>query len=453
MIKRLNLTYTVVILCSIVYLTGCQKYLDAKSDKSLVTPSGLSDLQSILDYYLKINQTDPGAGLLSSDDYYLTQTDYDGIGNNYGKNIYTWNEQDLFPSGTNDWSRTFDNVYRANVVLDNISNIPTNAQNASQWNNVKGQALFLRTKAFFQALVIWTKNYDSTTAKNELGIPLRLNSDFDEVSKRSTLEDSYQRIILDCKEASALLPDISVHPLRGSKCAALGLLAKIYLSMGQFDSSFKYADECLNIKSSLMDYNGISTSVTYPMDKYNEEIIYASQISTAFSASNKQVDSLLYSYYDYNDLRKNLFYKSKGNGTYSFKGNYTKSISSFSGIATDDIYLIRSECNARLGKLEKSVEDLNKLLSKRWKTGTFVPYKNLSKESLLAVVLLERRKELAFRDSRWMDLKRLNKDGAGITLERHVNGRSYLLHPNDPRYAIAIPVDVINLSGMEQNPR
>ena len=52
-----------------------------------------------------------------------------------------------------------------------------------------------------------------------------------------------------------------------------------------------------------------------------------------------------------------------------------------------------------------------------------------------------------------MDIKRLNKDGAGITLKRVINGETFLLPPNDPRYAVAIPEDVIATTGMQQNPR
>ena len=67
--------------------------------------------------------------------------------------------------------------------------------------------------------------------------------------------------------------------------------------------------------------------------------------------------------------------------------------------------------------------------------------------------LKERRKELLFRGLRWSDLKRYNRDGAGISLERTVNGTTYTLPPNDLRYAIAIPEDIIKMTGMPQNPR
>lgn len=99
------------------------------------------------------------------------------------------------------------------------------------------------------------------------------------------------------------------------------------------------------------------------------------------------------------------------------------------------------------------MNDLNYLLIKRWKKGTYVPLTATDATDAVSKILAERRKELLFRGLRWMDIKRLNKDGAGITLKRVINGETFLLPPNDPRYAVAIPEDVIATTGMQQNPR
>ena len=66
-------------------------------------------------------------------------------------------------------------------------------------------------------------------------------------------------------------------------------------------------------------------------------------------------------------------------------------------------------------------------------------------------MLTERRKELLFRGVRWVDVKRLNKEGYGISLQRTIDGQTYRLGPNSLRFALPIPEDVIAMSGMPQN--
>ena len=92
-------------------------------------------------------------------------------------------------------------------------------------------------------------------------------------------------------------------------------------------------------------------------------------------------------------------------------------------------------------------------MSKRWKTGTFNPFTASDPTEALALILQERRKELLMRGLRWMDIKRLNEEGAGISLSRRLNSQLITLSPGDPRFALPIPEDVIALSGMQQNPK
>lgn len=76
---------------------------------------------------------------------------------------------------------------------------------------------------------------------------------------------------------------------------------------------------------------------------------------------------------------------------------------------------------------------------------TFVPFNDSDSASLLQTVLKERRKELLMRGLRWMDIKRLNRDGANISLMRTLGTKTYSLPANDPKYAIALPEIVIEL--------
>jgi hypothetical protein len=122
--------------------------------------------------------------------------------------------------------------------------------------------------------------------------------------------------------------------------------------------------------------------------------------------------------------------------------------------AVDELYLIKSECEARLGNVSMAMTDLNTLLVTRWKTGTFIPFTAANADDALPVILTERRKELVMRGVRWTDLRRLNTDARFASTITHVyNGQVYLLPPNDPKYVWPIPDDEILYSGIPQNVR
>jgi hypothetical protein len=168
------------------------------------------------------------------------------------------------------------------------------------------------------------------------------------------------------------------------------------------------------------------------------------------------VDSVLYKSYEAEDLRKLLYFQdAQGNGTVAFEGSYTGvGYELFNGLATDELYLLRSEANARLNNLNDAMDDLNFLLSKRYVTGKFAPRVADTKEEALDIILMERRKELLNRGTRWADLRRLNEEPQYATnLKRELGTAVYSLPPNDPRYALLIPGKVIQLSAVNQNPR
>ncbi len=432
--------------------TGCSKYLDAKSDKQLEEPSSLQDLQAIIDYYSRVNNFDAGAGVNAADEYYLSDADYNSLKEEAYRNLYSWQNDNVFVLGQNNWSYTYDNVYRANTVVEGLTNIPRTQDNGTDWDNCNGQALFLRGKSFFEAAVIWTLAYDSIEADKDLGLPLRLSTDFNTPSVRSTLQQTYDQIITDIKASIGLLPVVPLHVLRASKPAACAMLARVYLSMRIYDSCYKYTDMALKMKDTLLDYNSLDTTAAYPVKRLGPEIIMENMLNLSFSAFTR-IDSSLYKMFDSNDLRKQILFNDNADGSHSFGGSYEGSGAAFGGIATDELYLMRAECLARSGNTAQALTDLNTLLTKRYRQGTFSSLVTGDPNKALQWVLDERRKELMMRGLRWLDIKRLNKEGADIILQRIINGQTYTLPPDDLRYAMAIPDDVIGISGMQQNPR
>ena len=440
--------------------SSCQKFLDKKSSTGITVPKTLADLQSLLDASQTMNrQVTPSIGEASADDYFVSATTYNSR-DELLKDLYKWvpNPNDDYP---NDWSYNYKPVFNANYCLEMIDKISQTGENKSQWENIKGSALFFRAYYFLQLAWTYCLAYDENTEANDLGIALRLASDFNEPSSRASVLETYKQIIADAKSSAMYLPDFATHPFRPSKIAAYGLLARTYLSMRNYDSAAKYAEYCVDLKSDLMDYNNdpqinsAATGTTNPFSLFNKEIIFYSEASltagSLIGSTNGLIDTILYRSYASNDKRKRLFFANATGGFQRFRGNYTVNTRMFSGLATNEILLISAEANARIGNLSKSMQRLNQLLTKRY-DATFIPLNESNKDVATELILKERRKELLMRGLRFSDVKRLNKENNKIVMKRIIDTDTTSLNPNDPRFALPLPREVIAQSGMPQNP-
>ena len=293
------------------------------------------------------------------------------------------------------------------------------------------------------------------------GIIIPTETDVNVSTKRSNIQDTYQKIISDLEEATNMLPDVSGQQTRPSKLAVYALLARIYLSMGDYTKAYQYADNALKQYSVLLDYNTISATPAFPFPTYQQKhpeiIFYASAVTYgSFLSTRMQAAKELFDRYQANDLRRSLFYRSTATDNF-FRGYYTGvNASIFAGLATNEVYLIRAEAAARTNLIAGAMSDLNTLLRKRWKNGT--PYTDLTASNetdALRQILIEKRKELPFTGTvRWQDLRRLNMDSRfAMTLTRDHNGTLYSIGPQDKRYVYPIPDTEILLNDVEQNER
>lgn len=444
-------------ICLVCLVCGCKKYLAAKTDKQLVVPSTLADAQALLDNYTRLNNSYPSSGSISDDDFYLPDTYYNSL-TTANQNLYSWNKDVTID---NDWNGLYSNILYTNLALETIAGITPTSASLADWNRLKGTALFFRSYALYHAAEYFSAQYDSATAEGKPGIPLRLQSDVTLPDVRSSLKETYVQIVTDLTSASHLLPVVITPVSRPSRAAAFALLARVYLSMQAYSLAGKYADSCLSIKSTLLNYNLSDPNAAAPFPRFNAEVIFPSVqlVAGSLNVTNWRCDSVLYQSYAANDLRKKLFFKTNGTGAalyYGFKGSYdgTTSGALFSGLAVDEMYLIRAECNARQGNISAAMGDLNTLLLTRWETGTYLLQTATTAEDALIKILAERRKELIARGIRWFDLRRLNMDPRfAKTAVRLINGMTYQLKANDTRFVFYIPAGVIALTGMEQNLR
>lgn len=432
---------------------SCKKFLDEKPDKKLTTPMSYKDLQLILDNEAFFNNNYPSCGEVASDNYFLSDVDYNSLAAVQREN-YVWTPN--FELASN-WETPYISIYATNIVLDHIDKIKE--KNLVAYNTIKGSALFLRANAFFKLAQLFAPPYEESTANRELGIPLVLTSDVNAINRRSTLAETYRRILSDLRECARLLPSRSTIPTRPDKAAAYALLAYTYLITGDCEKSNEFSDSSLAIANELIDYNTVQNS-NNPFSLFNVEVLFQARIvgSTPLNPSRCRVDSVLLDLYSSDDLRRTLFFRQNPNGTFAFKGNYDGSGANpnlFCGIAVDETYLIKAESLARLGDKDEAMRWLNKLLQNRWRAGSFEDLTAETASEALDIILLERRKELAFRGGlRWTDLRRLNRDtNRQLTIRRVIDDEQHVLSPGDLRYTFLIPSKIIILSGIEQNRR
>ncbi|POY36274.1 RagB/SusD family nutrient uptake outer membrane protein [Solitalea longa] len=445
-----------VIIFLVLGLVGCEKeWLDEKSDKSLVVPSSLEDFQKLLDYSSPVmNANFISLGETGADNYYLSdQTLQFALARN--RNAYLWAKEIYEGQTEYDWNFAYQRVLYCNTVLDGLGKIAVDEKNTLLFENVKGSALFFRALTFYDVAQAFAPVYKQSSAATDPGIPLRLKADINEVSTRASVKETYEQIIADLKSAIDLLPLTQTYKTRPTKAAANGLLARVYLSMQDYSNAFTYADAALQLDQTLLDYNQLDFIGYNPFLPYNEEMVFYSELSYSdiLYPDYFMVDSNLVKSYSANDLRFKAFFSQNTNGSYRYIGSYSPQYL-FAGIANDELFLIHAECHARLGRVTESMNDLNTLMRKRFKSSSFVPFTSNSAEEALELVLQERRKELIFRGLRWTDLRRLNLDAAyANTLKRYYKGEFYELLPNSARYIYPIPEDVIAASGMKQNER
>ncbi len=338
------------------------------------------------------------------------------------------------------WVNGYNTINISNNVLSALDVV-----NADDKGRVEGEARFLRAYSYFELVRTYAQPYDAAGNNSQAGVPLVLEptreiSDKQNVT-RSSVEEVYQQIIADLTAAEAILPD--ENEWRASKGAAAGLLARVYLQMGDFEKARDAADRVigLGVNTLLGSYADL-----FNRDENSSEDIFAIQISNQdginsmntffsipeFGGRDGDVEILAehLALYDPADVRLALFFD--GNGA-TRSGKWNNQFGNIGLMRLAEMYLIRAECNARLGTAvgASALDDYNVV-----HTRAGLP---AATDVTVDDILLERRLELAHEGFRIHDIKRL-KGSAGPF--------AY----NDPKLVFPIPLREIEANpNLEQN--
>lgn len=293
--------------------------------------------------------------------------------------------------------------------------------NVDDRGQVEGEARWVRAMAYFQLVRFYGQAYEPGGNNSQLGVPLVLTPtrQIDEASyvTRKTVEECYTQIIDDLTKAKNLLPE--ENGVQANKFVAAATLARVYLQMGRYADARDQANEVIE--------SGVYSLVSDVASEWNNddnssEDIYAVQISsqdfleatmvTFYSIpefggrdGDIEVQQKHLDLYDPNDARLALHYE--GNAamrTTKWRDQYRNQ----PVIRLSEMYLIRAECNARLGTaVGASVDDDFNATHER---AGLAPASGVTLDD----ILLERRLELAHEGHRIHDIKRLKGTADGL---------------------------------------
>lgn len=453
---------TLIVLIACVALGACGKeFLEVKRSKSQAVPAEISDFQGILDNWREMNSSSSHRlGIVGADEYYVADNHWRALSDPYERNGYIWADDVYEREEVDDWNAAYHRILLANMVLEGTDNIQPSPAEQEAWNKVRGSALFFRAWNHYQLAQLFCKPYDAATASEDMGIPLRLQTDVTRSVGRGTIETTYSQIVQDLKGAAAVLPLESLNKMQPSRPAAYALLARVLLNMGDYAQAGEYAELCLALKDELVDFNGLdlTTNQLFMADygASNPEVLFFCFAASGTITSNRRIhaDSILLDMYEIGDRRLPGYFYDIGGGRMAFKGSYQGGTSFFTGLATDEVYLIAAECQVRNGNLEDARNNLNTLLEHRYDAALLSSVSTEDRGELLRMILDERRKELVLRGVRWEDLRRLNKEPEYATsVVREVMGTRHELTPGSPRWVWPIPDNEMDLAGLPQNDR
>ncbi|MBC9797639.1 RagB/SusD family nutrient uptake outer membrane protein [Sinomicrobium weinanense] len=342
------------------------------------------------------------------------------------------------------WGNAYSTINMANLVIDHIDIVEPDLQ-----KSVMGQALFLRALSYFDLVRFFGANYEPGAQNTQPGVPLSLKGitdyDTDLTIARSSVEEVYAQVISDLQEAYELLK--SPNSYFAGKYTTKALLARVYLQQGNYQGALQAASEVITDSKYKLTP---SFEGAFNNDVNSTEDIFAIQI-TSQDGTNDLIthyadqpfggrggdivveETYIDLFDDENDERAGFFYISDYNGG-TLTSKYTNQFGNVPVIRLAEMYLIRAECNLRLGS-ETGDSPLNDVNTIRQRAGA-APRAAVTLDD----ILLERELELAFEGFLIHDLKRT---------QRSVGELPY----NDNRLLYPIPQREMDVNSLlEQNP-
>lgn len=498
----------IALLSTMLTFSSCKKFLDEKPSKtSSLVVTTTTQLNALLDnyrtFYIENNRT----AINSTDDYGLNLNLYNASPGTFKLPLiqfFLWDSQYIPNDNTERlWNGEYQKIFNANLVLDQVDKVSGSKEDK---DNLKADAHFIRAYSYWVLANTYCLPY-TEASKNEMGLPLKVSTSFEESVKRVPLYQVYELIESDLAEALKTKVSLTQGTLhrnwRANIAAVNGFAARYYLNRNNYAEALKYANNALAEHHELVDYN---TEMRYGQDQKvsidggtpNQKDVVIKYPYT----HDSQVDltdligwkELLYfrvleergwwfvpsqSLIDLYDQDHDLRYKYHVVQNYSYDRGLIKPSYSYpgyifffkskllSGPTVAEMLLTKAEAQARLNDPQAAMTTLNTLRAKRITPGNWLNLTASDRDDAIKKIADERRREMPYTQ-RWFDIRRYNnnddpKDNILMTRTFYPYSvssvlssqpaKTYTLPINSRRFAAPIPnTEIISSDGaIQQN--
>ncbi|MGJ1196863.1 RagB/SusD family nutrient uptake outer membrane protein [Sphingobacterium spiritivorum] len=361
-----------------------------------------------------------------------------GYGNRNGA-PHRWTD---FLSGDGNISTIYNNYYSAinniNVAIRGFKKIsPANEAEQKSLNQYTGDAHLARAYYYLNLVLRFSKAYDPSTSKADLGVALILEPDVTLKPKRSTVGEVYTQILSDISVAKTNLQDVqgTKGASRFTIDAVWALEARVKLYMQDWEGAKAAAEELIKGGRYTL-YNSAEGVLKMWSEDTKDEIIFEPAVRSPDERPNTM--NIFYGYntggrnyrpdflpsqwvidkFSNTDYRKAAYFKvvpifiqgsryegfrivNKWPGNRSLMTDLNTNYNSQKVFRIAEYYLISAEASYMIKQEEDAVKRINELRKARGLTAI-----NLTGQMLLNEIKDERFRELAFEGFRLDDLKR-----------------------------------------------
>lgn len=436
-------------------LASCDSYLDIVPKGSKI-PSTLADYEAMLRYEYGIGQTPMYQSYYLLNDYYVKKSSLSS--NTLTTANYMWDETADRITLNNEDESAYYYLYGAistcNLLVEYVPSA-TECTDAER-NEVISYAKVIRAICYFNLVNYYADTYEASTASTKLGVPYITSAAVDAPSTQLTIQEIYDNMIADVKDALAGgLPkegQTIIHPNRG---AAYALLARIYLQMSNYSEALSYAEKALGENSTLYDWNSfydqyatqIEDPTSYTSLPAPNVYTYPENYYFRCGANSPNYTSAIFSIpveraerFEDGDAQFLSTWKLR---TVNQDTYYTGIISGYfnkGGLTTAEVYLIKAECQARLGNIDEAMETLDQVRQNRIRPDKYQPSTATSLADAIDKIRTTKDNEMIFTIVPFADARRFNAEGTyARTMTKEYDGKTYTLSPTSHLWTMPFP--------------